>query len=94
MNNTRPESLAGDVTIVGYAIQKSKLAISHNITTRAFMEARIKNGSKREDRDISPFYFPAPHISGPDIVFYVKIKEAPYSVFAQFFKITTGARGQ
>ncbi|OAQ26158.1 hypothetical protein K457DRAFT_22561 [Linnemannia elongata AG-77] len=56
---------------VGCANQKSKLALSqNNITTRAFMEARIKNGSKREDRDNSPFYFPAPHISGPDIVFY------------------------
>ncbi|KAI8594408.1 hypothetical protein EDD21DRAFT_90115 [Dissophora ornata] len=83
-NNTLPESLAGDVTIVGYTDQQSKLAISHNnITTHAFMEAHVKNGSKREDQDIPPFYFPAPHISGPDIVFYVKINGNIYPVFVQ-----------
>ncbi|KAF8924145.1 hypothetical protein BGZ47_004184, partial [Haplosporangium gracile] len=83
-NNTFPESLAGDVTIVGYTDQQSKLAISHkNITTHAFMEAHVKNGSKREAQDIPPFYFPAPHISGPDIVFYVKINGNVCPVFVQ-----------
>ncbi|KAG9067272.1 hypothetical protein KI688_012054 [Linnemannia hyalina] len=80
-NNTLPQSLAGDVTIVGYADQQSKLAISHkNITTHAFMEAHVKNGSKREDEDIPPFYFPALHISGPDLVFYVKINGNIYPI--------------
>ncbi|KAK3838833.1 MAG: hypothetical protein J3R72DRAFT_512002 [Linnemannia gamsii] len=83
-NNTLPGSLAGDVTIVGYADQQSKLAISHkNITTHAFMEAHVKNGSKRENQDIPPFYFPAPHVSGPDIVFYVKINDKIYPCFVQ-----------
>ncbi|KAF9546186.1 hypothetical protein BGW38_009668, partial [Lunasporangiospora selenospora] len=83
-NNTFPDSLAGDVMIVGFTEQQSKLAISHkNISTHAFMEAHAKNGSKREDQDIPPFYFPAPHISGPDIVFYVKINGNVYPVFVQ-----------
>ncbi|KAF8922849.1 hypothetical protein BGZ47_005269, partial [Haplosporangium gracile] len=68
----------------GYTDQQSKLVISHNnITTHAFMEAHVKNGSKREDQNIPPFYFPAPHISGPDIMFYVKINGNIYPVFVQ-----------
>ncbi|KAI8357599.1 hypothetical protein B0O80DRAFT_292378 [Mortierella sp. GBAus27b] len=83
-NNTLPESLVGDVTIVGYTDQQSKLAISHNnITTHAFMEAHVKNGSKREDEDIPPFYFPVPHVSGPDLVFYIKIQGNVIPVFVQ-----------
>ncbi|KAF8924462.1 hypothetical protein BGZ47_004000, partial [Haplosporangium gracile] len=83
-NNTLSESLAGDVTIVGYTDQQSELVISNNnITTHAFMETHVKNGSKREDQDVPPFYFPAPHVSGPDIVFYVKINGALYPAFVQ-----------
>jgi len=85
-----PDSLAGDVTIVGYTDQQSKLAISHkNITTHGFMEAHVKNGSKREDQDVPPFYFPVPHISGPDIVFYVKINGNLYPVFVQVFFLSS-----
>ncbi|KAG0286517.1 hypothetical protein BGZ96_009379 [Linnemannia gamsii] len=47
------------------------------------MEAHVKNGSKREGQGIPPFYFPAPHISGPDIVFHVKINGSLYPVFIQ-----------
>ncbi|KAF9128243.1 hypothetical protein BG015_004374 [Linnemannia schmuckeri] len=47
------------------------------------MKAHVENGSKREDQDIPPFYFPSPHVSGPDIVFYVKINGSIYPVFAQ-----------
>ncbi|KAF9582305.1 hypothetical protein BGW38_000383 [Lunasporangiospora selenospora] len=72
-NNTLPESLAGDVTIVGYTDQQLKLAISHmNIKTHAFIGTRQEQ-SKRDDQGIPPFYFPAPHISRPEIVFYIKI---------------------
>ena len=85
-SRTLPDSLAGDVTIVGYSEQESKLAISHrNITTHDFMKAHVENGSKREDQDVPPFYFPAPHVSGPDIVFYVKINGNIYPVFVQVF---------
>ncbi|KAG0209258.1 hypothetical protein BGX33_005739 [Mortierella sp. NVP41] len=37
------------------------------------MKAHVENNSKQGDQDIPPFYFPAPQVSGPDIVFFVKI---------------------
>ncbi|KAF9981364.1 hypothetical protein BGZ75_007369 [Mortierella antarctica] len=83
-NHTLPKSLAGNVTIVGYVDQQSKLSISHkSITTHDFMEAHVKNGSMRKDQDVPPFYFPAPYVSGPDIVFYVKIAGNIFPVFVQ-----------
>lgn len=83
-NSTLPDSLTGDVIIVGYSDQEAKLAISHsNISTQAFMAAHVENGSKRGDQDIPPFYFPAPHVSGPDVVFYIKINGSLYPVFVQ-----------
>ncbi|KAF9401336.1 hypothetical protein BGZ94_005241, partial [Podila epigama] len=83
-NNTLPNALTGDVTIVGYSEQESTLAISYNnISTQAFMEAHVENGSRRGDQDIPPFYFPAPHVSGPDIVFYIRIDKKIYPVFVQ-----------
>ncbi|KAG0313669.1 hypothetical protein BG000_005781, partial [Podila horticola] len=61
-------SLTGDVTIVGYDEHQPKLAASHrNLSTQQFMKAHVENGSKQGDQDIPPFYFPAPHVSGPDI---------------------------
>ncbi|KAG0265886.1 hypothetical protein BGZ95_003186 [Linnemannia exigua] len=69
---------------LGYSEQESKLAISHrSISTHDFMKAHVENGSKREDQNVPPFYFPAPHISGPDIVFYVRINGALYPGFVQ-----------
>ena len=83
-NNTLPDSLTGDVTIVGYSEQESKLAISHkSITTHDFMKAHVEDDSKRGDQAVPPFYFPAPHVSGPDIVFYISINGSEYPVFVQ-----------
>ncbi|KAG0200931.1 hypothetical protein BGX31_003959, partial [Mortierella sp. GBA43] len=76
--------LTGDVTIVGYDEQQPKLAASHrNLTTQQFMKAHVENGSKQGDQDIPPFYFPAPHISGPDIVFFVRIGDNIFPCFVQ-----------
>ncbi|KAI9240565.1 MAG: hypothetical protein BYD32DRAFT_484838 [Podila humilis] len=83
-NSTLPDSLAGDVTIVEYNEQESKLAISHStITTQEFMETHIKNESKHRIQDIPPFNIPTPHISGPDIVFYVEINGNFHPCFEQ-----------
>ncbi|KAF9344576.1 hypothetical protein BGX26_004218, partial [Mortierella sp. AD094] len=69
-HDPKDNSLAGDVTIVGYSEQQPKLAASHrNLTTQQFMKAHVEIGSKQGDQDIPPFYFLAPHVSGPDIVF-------------------------
>ncbi|KAF9342491.1 hypothetical protein BGX26_007419, partial [Mortierella sp. AD094] len=67
-NSSLPDQLTGDVTIVGYDEQQPILAASHrNLTTQQFMKAHVENGSKQGGQDIPPFYFPAPHVSGPDI---------------------------
>jgi len=47
------------------------------------MKAHVENGSKQGDQDIPPFYFPAPHVSGPDIVFFVRINGNIYPCFVQ-----------
>jgi len=78
------DQLTVDVTIVGYVEQQLKLAVSHkNLTTQQFMKAHVKNGSKQDDQDIFPFYFPEPHVSGSDIVFFVWINGNIYPFFAQ-----------
>ncbi|KAI8355366.1 hypothetical protein B0O80DRAFT_449081 [Mortierella sp. GBAus27b] len=83
-NSSLPDQLTGDVTIVGYDEQQPKLAASHrNLTTQQFMKAHVENGSKQGDQDIPPFYFPAPHISGPDIVFFVRIGDNIFPCFVQ-----------
>lgn len=79
-----PERLFGHVTIVGYNEQEPKLVISHRtITMQDFMKAHVKNNSKLGHQDVPPFYFPAPQVSGPDIIFYVRIKDEIYPVFVQ-----------
>ncbi|KAI9240542.1 MAG: hypothetical protein BYD32DRAFT_408095, partial [Podila humilis] len=47
------------------------------------MKAHVENDSKQGNQDIPPFYFPAPHVSGPDIVFYVRINGKIYPCFVQ-----------
>ncbi|KAF9176476.1 hypothetical protein BGZ50_000587, partial [Haplosporangium sp. Z 11] len=79
-----PERLVGHVAIVGYNEQESKLVISHRtITMQDFMKAHVKNNSKLGHQDVPPFYFPAPQVSGPDIIFFVRIKDEIYPVFVQ-----------
>ncbi|KAG9071529.1 hypothetical protein KI688_005741 [Linnemannia hyalina] len=34
-----------------------------------FMKAHVENNSKQDGQDVPPFYVPAPHVSGPDIIF-------------------------
>jgi hypothetical protein len=85
-NTSLPDQLTGDVTIVGYDDHQPKLAISHkNITTQRFMKAHVENNSKQGDQDVPPFYFPAPHVSGPDVIFFVKINGNMYPIFVQVF---------
>ncbi|KAG0197705.1 hypothetical protein BGX33_000396 [Mortierella sp. NVP41] len=47
------------------------------------MKAHVENNSKQGDQDIPPFYFPAPHVSGPDVIFFVKINGNMYPCFVQ-----------
>ncbi|KAF9090038.1 hypothetical protein BGX27_002357 [Mortierella sp. AM989] len=59
-------------------------AINHkDITTQAFMEAHTRGSSKQGDKVIPPFYFPAPYVSGPDIIFFVQINTEYFPLFVQ-----------
>ncbi|KAF9900009.1 hypothetical protein EC991_008034 [Linnemannia zychae] len=79
-----PDQLVGDVTIIGDDEQQPELVVSHrNPTSQQFMKGHVKSRSKKSDQDIPPFYFPAPHVFGPDIVFYVMINGNVIPVFVQ-----------
>ena len=63
-SNTLPNSLVGDVTIVGYHEQEPKLAISHkSITTHDFMKAHVENDSKRGYQAVPPYSILLPSAS-------------------------------
>ncbi|KAF8970523.1 hypothetical protein BGZ46_010474, partial [Entomortierella lignicola] len=79
-----PDQLTGDVAIVGYDEHLTRLAISFkDISTYAFMEAHVKGISKQGESVIPPFYFPAPNVSGPDVIFFVQIGNRKYPCFVQ-----------
>ncbi|KAF9087943.1 hypothetical protein BGX27_002834, partial [Mortierella sp. AM989] len=79
-----PGQLVGDVSIVGHHDDQAKLAISHrSITTQQFMNAHVEDYSKLDGQEIPPFYFPAPHVSGPDLIFFIRINETVYPTFVQ-----------
>ncbi|KAG0361006.1 hypothetical protein BGZ54_009275 [Gamsiella multidivaricata] len=66
-NDSIPDLLAGQVTIVGYNEKDPKLGISYrSITTEEFMKAHVKHNSKQGDKAIPPFHFPDPQVSDPD----------------------------
>ncbi|KAF9178440.1 hypothetical protein BGZ50_007702 [Haplosporangium sp. Z 11] len=57
-NNSLPDQLTEEVSIVGYDDQQPKPAISHKSnTTQYFMETHVENNFKYGDQDIPPFYF-------------------------------------
>ncbi|KAF9088055.1 hypothetical protein BGX27_002803, partial [Mortierella sp. AM989] len=83
-NMSLPDQLVGDVSIVGHHEGQSKLAISHrSITTQEFMKAHVENNSKQDGMDVPLFYFPAPHVSGPDIIFFIKVNGNVTPTFVQ-----------
>ncbi|KAG0272672.1 hypothetical protein BGZ95_011551 [Linnemannia exigua] len=64
-------------------VAAAERAMLHSDNPSHFMKAHVENNSKLGDQSIPPFYFPAPYVSGPDIVFYVKINGNVYPVFVQ-----------
>ncbi|KAI1290548.1 hypothetical protein EDD11_009178, partial [Mortierella claussenii] len=82
--DTLSGQLAGHVTIVGHNELEPKLAISDgSITTQEFMKAHVKDNSSRLGEDVPPFYFPAARVSGPDIIFFVRINDEVLPCFVQ-----------
>ncbi|KAF9309124.1 hypothetical protein BG003_010197 [Podila horticola] len=48
-----------------------------------FMDAHVNNGSMCEGRAVPPFFFPKAKPFGPDIVFYIQVKDKQFPVFVQ-----------
>ncbi|KAF9202190.1 hypothetical protein BGZ59_002282, partial [Podila verticillata] len=57
--------------------------VLYSTNSSEFMETHIKDESKHRIQDIPPFNIPTPHISGPDIVFYVQINGNFHPCFEQ-----------
>ncbi|KAK3821624.1 MAG: hypothetical protein J3Q66DRAFT_154282 [Benniella sp.] len=76
--------LADKAEIVGLDEQRLQRGISHeHISMEDFMEAHAKNNSLRQGQPVPPFFFPKAKPSGPDIVFYIRVKDNLFPVFVQ-----------
>ncbi|KAK3812091.1 MAG: hypothetical protein J3Q66DRAFT_390536 [Benniella sp.] len=76
--------LADKAEIVGLDEQRLQRGISHeHISMEDFMEAHAKNKSLRQGQPVPPFFFPKAKPSGPDIVFYIRVKGNLFPVFVQ-----------
>ena len=76
--------LTDKAMIVGLDEQRLQRGISHeHISMEDFMEAHAKNNSLRQGQPVPPFFFPKAKPSGPDIVFYIRVKDNLFPVFVQ-----------
>ncbi|KAK3837903.1 MAG: hypothetical protein JOS17DRAFT_813667 [Linnemannia elongata] len=76
--------LAGNAVIVGLDEQELQRGISHeHISMEDFMDAHINTNSLRQGQPVPPFFFPKVKSSGPDIVFYIRVKDKLFPVFVQ-----------
>ncbi|KAF9297268.1 hypothetical protein BGZ74_009949 [Mortierella antarctica] len=74
----------GNAVIVGMDEQGLQRGISHEyITMEDFMNSHVNNGSMHDGRAVPPFFFPKAKPSGPDIVFYIQVKDKRFPVFVQ-----------
>jgi hypothetical protein len=78
--------LAGNAVIVGLDEQELQGGISHeHISMEDFMDAHINTNSLRHGQPVSPFFFPKAKASGPDIVFYIRVKDKLFPVFVHTY---------
>ncbi|KAF9115634.1 hypothetical protein BGX30_006203 [Mortierella sp. GBA39] len=76
--------LAGTAVIVGLDEQGLQRGISHeHISMEEFMDAHVNTNSLRQGQPVPPFFFPKANPSGPDIVFYIRVKDRLFPVFVQ-----------
>ncbi|KAF9536712.1 hypothetical protein EC957_009923 [Mortierella hygrophila] len=77
-------ALDGNAVIVGLDEQGLQRGISHeHISMEDFLDAHVNNGSVRHGRAVPPFFFPKAKPTGPDIVFYIRVKDGLFPVFVQ-----------
>ncbi|KAG0267443.1 hypothetical protein BGZ95_002850, partial [Linnemannia exigua] len=74
-------------TIVGWKEYKWRgTEYKGMLTMNDFMEAHYKNGSRKDNQLVPPFYYPEPSHSGLDIVFVLQINDQLYPVFVRTTK--------
>jgi hypothetical protein len=77
-------ALDGSAVIARLDEQEFQHGISHeHISMENFMDTHVNNSSVRNGRVVPPFFFPEAKPSGPDIVFYIRIKKKLFPVFVQ-----------
>ncbi|KAG0253674.1 hypothetical protein BGZ95_006249 [Linnemannia exigua] len=77
-------ALDGNAVIVGLDERGLLRGISHeHISMEDFMDAHVNKGSSRRGGAVPSFFFPKAKPSGPDIVFYIRVKDRLFPVFVQ-----------
>ncbi|KAF9993056.1 hypothetical protein BGZ79_002346 [Entomortierella chlamydospora] len=77
-------ALEGNAVIVGLDEQGLQRGISHeHISMEDFMDAHANNGSVWHGGAVPPLFFPKAKRSGPDIVFFIRVKDKLFPAFVQ-----------
>ncbi|KAG0240155.1 hypothetical protein BG011_003737, partial [Mortierella polycephala] len=77
-------ALVGDMEIVGWKGTGLEQGTSFkHISMKDFMDAHVNHNSIRNNKAVAPFFFPKPQLSGPDMVFYIRVKGRLFPVFVQ-----------
>ncbi|KAH7028688.1 hypothetical protein BKA57DRAFT_511480 [Linnemannia elongata] len=70
-------ALVGKVEIVGWREPGLEQGTTHAMMSmEEFMDAHVNHGSTRKNMPVAPFFFPKSNLSGPDLVFFIRIDDA------------------
>ncbi|KAG0058060.1 hypothetical protein BGZ90_005170 [Linnemannia elongata] len=70
-------ALVGKVEIVGWREPGLEQGTTHAMMSmEEFMDAHVNHGSTRNNVPVAPFFFPKSNLSGPDLVFFIRIDGA------------------
>ncbi|KAF8926898.1 hypothetical protein BGZ47_002487 [Haplosporangium gracile] len=70
-------ALVGKVEIVGWKEPGLEQGTTHAMMSmEEFMDAHVNHGSARNNMTVAPFFFPKSNLSGPDLVFFIRIDGA------------------
>ncbi|KAG0060267.1 hypothetical protein BGZ89_012410 [Linnemannia elongata] len=70
-------ALVGKVEIVGWREPGLEQGTTHAMMSmEEFMDAHVNHESTRDNMPVAPFFFPKSNLSGPDLVFFIRIDGA------------------
>lgn len=70
------EALVGKVEIVGWRDPGLEQGMTHkNMSMEEFMDAHVNHQLTRNNKAVTPFFFPKSKPSGPDMVFFIRIDD-------------------